>query len=87
MSKPKERLLLIEEKIAEYAESKFKNNSFLNRMVSYIELRFKKFKQKFGLSTFKDDVFVFLHSAKNIIEDGVKNNNNQYKNNYLKKML
>lgn len=84
MSKPKERLLLIEEKIAEYAESKQRKNNFLNNALTFIEFKFKQFKQKFGLSTFKDDIFVFLHVAKNHIENNVKHNTNNFKKMSLK---
>lgn len=84
MNKPKERLLLIEEKIAEYAESKQRKNNFLNKSLTFIEFKFKQFKQKFGLSTFKDDIFVFLHVAKNHIENNVKQNTNNLKKISLK---
>ncbi len=76
MNKPKERLLLIEERIAEYATSQQRKNNFLNKVLSFIELKFKQFKQKFGLSNFKDDIFVFLNYSKPLVEE-LKTNNSK----------
>lgn len=69
---PEDRLKLTEEKICIYAESEYKHDSFMDKVLNTIKDAFIKIKKAFKISTPDDNVFSMIHKNNQEVEKEIK---------------